>query len=346
MAGGTINLVFEPIPSGECPSWCQAQTMSLNEIHLYNFKDDVNSYYLEFILTHELGHIIQDKNPGFVSDFYKIFSSDYKNGNFPSTINCPRKKLTSDQQTKECFSDFQALYVTYPKYSGGAKDLSDYPTNINWSKYYQFMYTNVFGTTEVFATGGSKNTSDYALGLAHAIIRACPPPPNYNRNTGYVYKGSGDDSSCLDNLPGFSPKADVIQTLKDDIIPLCDSSGNCTRPNLQCVAFAHAVSVGVKADIGGRNAAEYANPPAIPGYQWISYSGSTTPDKFLRLGDYAIWKGSGGGQHIAVVVGILSGGRVKFAEANGGDGSVDIPTQSNASINHSGWNLKGVQRKL
>lgn len=159
------------------------------------------------------------------------------------------------------------------------------------------------------ATGNA--LSDYAIKLVGALKSSCGA------------QVTSGNQGCVANIS-------VDPSTKSEVVSILQNSAKGDGV-LQCVGFAVGVTAGVGSKFSdtGHNAQDYNGSIRENGYTWNNNSGGAS----MQAGDIPVWSrpGSGANGHIAVAVpdpksGKFPAGRGRFfiAEANGGNGTVDI----------------------
>lgn len=171
----------------QCSGHTQPDEKGYSVDHLHSCNSSAGN---EFMLTHELGHIIQWLNPGLENQFctnvyggklvkygtdYACQSKGYAFNTIP-TYNClyDYPKLPPPYM-EECFSDMVGSFLTYKQFAdtvnGSPKDaykMGNYPSN--FPSYYNFAATNVFSPIPQ-TTGGIIGFVDTAQAITSHLIK-------------------------------------------------------------------------------------------------------------------------------------------------------------------------------
>lgn len=335
---GTVNgsgVAFN-IHSGACGTGYDAGVHI--DVNYCTTSDDA----FRFVITHELGHQLENRNPALETSFdTTVFSKDGRQ--LPTdNCQCAYPEMSSRQCGKgvfgtnpahECFADMVGEYLVFQTYehtqttNNKAVTFSQYPSS--FPDWYGFARDQIF-KMEYVNKGSNSYVVKVAMDLANDIIAACPLTPAAS----YTYV-TLKNYNCLERLRtkyGTYGGTNIVDFLKESVT---------TYGKLECVAFARAVSYIIQMPLTktpAGTASSYAGSKQL-GYTWIPVA--TISKQGVKPGDIAIFYN--GLNHIAIVTSIIGDGTRKFdvAEANGGSGKVDITTGGNYNVDN---NFAGVFR--
>ena len=306
-----------------------------------------------FVLIHELGHTVYARNDSLATNYSNIFESNH-NQRFLPTDNCQLSgtKGFGSNPNHECFADMVGEYVVFNTYKHSATNrnarvtFSEFPTNSNYKFWYDWAATNIFGGTS-YANQSSNNMVEYAKKLKDQIVQACPPA-HYDHGWeigAYVYVNQ-KNQQCLTNMSSSTLGSHYQNVLRELFQSIKDFY------YLQCVGFARAVAQGVGAPIGPDDRASSTY------YNWIPVTrGVNDVPGGVLPGDIALFSLHECANpklsynkcprlerfitpHIGIVTDVGPTG-FDLAEANGGNGTVDITKGYNY---HYDTNFDGVLR--